>query len=88
MDEELPPHSRAYTHYKTGDVYDMVGDDMLIEATKERAVAYRSRRTGATWVRTFSDFHALVEIEGGRFVPRFAEFPEPQRLPRRDRVDS
>lgn len=76
MDRLHIAETAAYRHYKTGHVYDVITDVALTEATKERAVAYQSRKTGQIWVRPFADFHALVELQTGEFVPRFQEFQD------------
>jgi hypothetical protein len=74
---------QMYMHYKTATVYEVLTDLAMIEATKDRAVVYRSRHddpgvvnTAQIWIRPFAEFHALVEVEGGRFVPRFAHVGE------------
>lgn len=60
-----------WVHYKDGATYKVITDQALLENTKERAVVYQSELTGQIWVRSFADFHAMVEDSNGKFVRRF-----------------
>jgi hypothetical protein len=76
-----------WKHYKDDTAhYEIISDVALLEGTKERAVVYQHLVTKQIWVRSFSDFHALVTGHPNKdgFVPRFTEvaaFPSAAPLP-------
>jgi hypothetical protein len=64
----LKPGQR-FRHYKRDGIYEIV-TLAVKEDTLEPLVIYHSLTKGSTWVRTYADWNAEVEVEGKK-VKRF-----------------
>lgn len=63
--------AKFYKHYKTGDLYTIVGV-ATFEEDLEEVVIYKANEGGKTWVRKSAVFFETVQHEGAE-VPRFKE---------------
>lgn len=61
-----------YQHYKTGGIYEVITEDAIIEATLERAVVYKSVKSGEVWVRPYGEFHGYLKNDNGEIRKRFS----------------
>jgi hypothetical protein len=63
-----------YKHYK-GALYRVLGECKHSETLEDMTV-YMSVNDGLLWVRPTSMFYEIVELENGKYVPRFIEVDE------------
>lgn len=49
--------NNIWRHKKTGNLYIILADDMLIESTMERAICYVSLHDNRKWIRPHKEFY-------------------------------